>query len=467
MVGGDRSPFVATDRDDLGAQYSAERGLLTHGRLRAACVLGMGFVPVYAVTDYLLYPGFFLPLLELRSMSVALCVGIWMLSQTRVSVRFPDLLGLLLGGGLMLMLCGMPVLLLGYATPYFAGFLLAVFGIALLMPLRLAYCAALTSGLLVLYVLMSVLHGSIDNWAAFGCNTSCVAASIVIALVGLQTEERLRRAEFRARVALEDAYEAKTNLVAALADKSAKLESLNQEMEDLLYVASHDLRAPLINAQGFSRELQVGVEQLRSHNGKAPEVKAALADVDESLQFILTAVARMDVLISSLLNVSRVATRTNPTEQVDLNALVRKLAESFHYQLAEKGITLAIDPLPSVTGDTVRLGQLFGNLIDNAIKYMASRGERRIHVGVRADSSEPRFFVRDTGPGIPKAQHDQVFRLFRRLTNGDCPGEGIGLTMVRKIVEKHGGRIWVESEPPAGTTFWFTLRNAVPTLETR
>jgi hypothetical protein len=194
----------------------------------------MSFVPLYTFTDYLLYPGFFLSLLELRLLSVALCMGILALTWSRAGARFPDLLGFLLGFGLVLMLCGVPVLLLGYDTPYYTGFILATFGIALLLPLRFAYCAVLASGLLVLYVAASVFHGAIDNGTAFACNASCVAASIVIALVGLATEEKLRRAEFRARQALEDAYLAETQLVVELADKTAKLESLKAEMEDML-----------------------------------------------------------------------------------------------------------------------------------------------------------------------------------------------------------------------------------------
>jgi signal transduction histidine kinase len=235
-------------------------------------------------------------------------------------------------------------------------------------------------------------------------------------------------------------------------------------MEDLLYVASHDLRAPLINVQGFSRELQVGLDAVRNGNGKSPETNAALTDLEESLQFILTAVARMDALITSLLNVSRIGTRTNPTEQVDLRRVAQKVAESFHYQLADKAITLEIEPLPAVTGDAVQLGRLLGNLIDNAIKYMGGTPDRRIRVGTCSVDGERRFFVRDNGMGIRKEDHEQIFRLFRRLANGNCSGEGIGLTIVRKIVEKHGGRVWVDSAPEAGTVFWFTLHSAAPAL---
>jgi signal transduction histidine kinase len=107
---------------------------------------------------------------------------------------------------------------------------------------------------------------------------------------------------------------------------------------------------------------------------------------------------------------------------------------------------------------------LFSSLIDNGIKYMGDNRERRIHVAVRAEASERRFFVRDTGPGMGKENQEQIFRLFRRLPNADCSGEGIGLTMARKIVEKHGGRMWVESTPGAGATFWFTLEAPQPTL---
>lgn len=448
-------------------RYEDERRRLTCRRTRTGSLLALAVVPFCALLDYLLYPQLWPALLSLRAFSVLLSVLALVLSNGSIGGRFPYALCHVLCLGLAAANAAAPVLLLGYAVPYYVAFIILILGVALLLPLRLSQVTILIMSLLLLYIIAALLHGHVDNWAAFTCNTFFIGTAISIGLVSMGVGEQLRRREFEGRIALQEAYENKSHLAAVLAEKSAKLESLNREMEDLLYVASHDLRAPLINVQGFSREMQIGLGALRNGNGRSPEANAALADTEESLQFILTAVARMDALITSLLNVSRIVTRTNPTEQVDLQKLAQKVADSFHYQLAEKGIKIEFDPLPAIAGDSVQLGRLFGNLLDNAIKYMGTSPERRIRIGARSAAGECRFFVQDSGPGIRKEDHEQIFRLFRRLANGNgnCPGEGIGLTIVRKIVEKHGGRIWVDSAPGAGSTFWFTLQSAAPALD--
>jgi len=315
--------------------------------------------------------------------------------------------------------------------------------------------------LLAIYVGCALAHGAITGWGEFWTNVSFILTASVVGLVSTRAAAALHRREFRTRTALEDAVRQKTELASALEEKRAQLQLTNQEMEDLLYVASHDLRAPLINVQGFSRELLLAFEGLRRELPATPEARALVTDVNESIQFILTAVARMDGLIGTLLNLSRVATRTNPTEVVPLGAMVDEIIDSFRYQIDQKQITIAINDLPAVIGDPVRLNQAVSNLVDNAIKYMGDRPVRRIEIGARSENGTCTCYVRDSGAGIPKAKHETVFRLFHRLaTGGGVPGEGIGLTMVRKIIEKHGGRVWVEAAPDEGSTFYFTLRPA-------
>jgi signal transduction histidine kinase len=425
----------------------------------------MTIIPLYAGADYVLYRDDFFALLVARLSAIIIGIGGLVAIRSSLGRRFPDAVGLTVLFAFLTAASAIPALLVGYAVSYYVGFIIAVFGMALLLPGAFARRATLGFGVLALYVVPSLLHGAIDNVVLFACNVSFIGAALAFAWVSMEAGERISRREFGARIALEETSSNEKQLVAALAEQTVRLESRNAEMDDLLYVASHDLRAPLINVQGFSRELQMALTQLRSHNGKSPENNAALADIDESLHFILAAVARMDGLITSLLNVSRIGTRTNPTEQVDLQALARRLTESFHTQLAEKRITLEIDPLPTVTGDAGRLEQLFSTLIDNAIKYMGASAERHIQVGARGDNGDRVFFVHDTGPGILKQHQEQIFRLFRRLATGECPGEGVGLSMARRIVEKHGGRIWVDSAPGAGTTLWFSLQKDVPILE--
>lgn len=249
----------------------------------------------------------------------------------------------------------------------------------------------------------------------------------------------------------------------------SQLEAKNREMSDFLYVVSHDLRAPLINLEGFSHSLKGSVDSLdglmaergpRSAGKNAPAAEDTWpelrSEIDESLEFILRSVSKMDLLVKGLIELSRIDTRPQLSEPVDLNRTVDSVVGSLQYVINERGIGIEVDPLPIVRGDPVRLNQVFGNLIDNAIKYMKPEGEAKIHIGCRTNGVGDLFFVNDTGVGIRDEDQSKVFRLFARLAPSDSSGEGLGLTAVRKIVEKNGGRIWVESEVGRGSTFWFT-----------
>ncbi len=259
-----------------------------------------------------------------------------------------------------------------------------------------------------------------------------------------------------------------------LEERSAQLEATNRELSDFLYVASHDLRSPLINLAGFSRALQdsLGALDAAMHdavaggNGSAaaggngqptPQWSALREEIDESLDFILRSVAKMDVLVNALLDLSRIETRPQVKQPIDTAKLVAEILDAFHYQIGRKKITVATGHLPVITGDPVRINQVFSNLIDNAIKYMAPQPAARIDVGCEESGDEQRFFVRDTGPGIRREDRDKIFRLFMRLGGNGVTGDGVGLAAVRKIVEKHGGKVWVDSELGHGSTFWFSL----------
>jgi len=260
-----------------------------------------------------------------------------------------------------------------------------------------------------------------------------------------------------------------------LEERSAQLEATNRELSDFLYVASHDLRSPLINLAGFSRSLQESIgaldaavrEAAPDGNGTAaaaggnghptPQWPALRDEIGEALDFILRSVAKMDVLVNALLDLSRIETRPHVKQPIDTAKLVAEILDAFHYQIAAKQITVVTGHLPVITGDPVRINQVFSNLIDNAIKYMPPHPAARIDVGCEESGAERRFFVRDTGPGIRREDSDKIFRLFMRLGGNGVAGDGIGLATVRKIIEKHGGKVWVDSEFGAGSTFWFSL----------
>jgi signal transduction histidine kinase len=244
-----------------------------------------------------------------------------------------------------------------------------------------------------------------------------------------------------------------------LEHRTAQLQAKNAELNDFLYVVSHDLRAPLINLEGFSRALQDSMTALDQGLADArpaqwPELRR---DIGESLDFIVRSTDKMDFLVQGLLELSRIDSRPNPAQPIDLGRQVAEILDSLQYTIGERGIAVRVDPLPVMIGDPVRISQVFGNLIDNAVKYMKPNGDATIHIGCTERDGHLQFFVRDSGVGIRPEDHARIFRLFSRVGGHAVPGDGMGLTTVKKIVEKQGGRIWVESALGQGSTFWFTL----------
>jgi signal transduction histidine kinase len=256
--------------------------------------------------------------------------------------------------------------------------------------------------------------------------------------------------------------------------QATEVERKNAELRDLFYVLSHDLRAPLINMAGFAHELETAIGTLDDAGRLHPDGNADLPalnaqswseqkhDIEESLGFIRGNIAKMDQLVSGLLGLSRIENRPAKFERLDLGQMVRGICDAFHFQIAERQIDLRIGALPVVVGDAVSLNQVFSNLIDNAIKYMKPTGPARIDIECEARDDHYLFRVRDTGTGIRADDREKIFRLFTRLGHQAVTGDGLGLTVVRKIIEKHGGAIWVESAVGAGSTFCFTLPRGAP-----
>jgi len=276
-----------------------------------------------------------------------------------------------------------------------------------------------------------------------------------------------RFAQFLADAELRRLNEEKTR-------QAAELEAKNAELRDLFYALSHDLRAPLINLAGFTHELEAALCALNDVDGSPtadagdrPTTRAhardeGKRDIDESLGFIRHNIAKMDQLVRGLLELSRIENQPVKVEQLDLNKMVQDVLDAFHFQIAERQIELHVGILPVVVGDAVRLNQVFSNLIDNAIKYMKPTGAARIDIECEAQSDSYLFRVRDTGLGVRADDRERIFRLFTRLGHQAVAGDGLGLTVVKKIVEKHGGTIWVESEIGQGATFCFTLPRLGP-----
>jgi PAS domain S-box-containing protein len=251
----------------------------------------------------------------------------------------------------------------------------------------------------------------------------------------------------------------------------AELERKNKELESLVYVASHDLRAPLVNIQGFGQRLGRDCAELatlseaaaaRAAECDAPEAAEAARQAAEvarervprSLEFIRTSGAKMDKLISGLLRLSRTGRVELIKERLDMARLLGEVVKAEQYQAEKAGASIEIGALPPCVGDGEQIGQVFSNLIDNAIKYRSPDRPLRVSVSGEAAGGESRYVVEDNGIGIAPEHLEKVWELFYRLDPADSAGgEGLGLSLVRRIVDRHGGRALAESVPGEGSRF--------------
>lgn len=226
----------------------------------------------------------------------------------------------------------------------------------------------------------------------------------------------------------------------------------NVELDSFAYVASHDLKEPLRGLHNYAHFLIEDYGDQLDANGKA------------KLETLVRLTQRMEALIDSLLHYSRVGRAELIRIEVDLNAELADVINLLDPRMRESNVKLQVpQPLPRVRADQARLREVFGNLITNAMKYN-DKPNKVVEVGyesiVNSDGQESFvFYVRDNGIGVPEEHHDTIFRIFKRLHSRDEYGGGVGagLTIVKKIIERHGGTIWLNSQLGEGTTFWFTL----------
>lgn len=230
-----------------------------------------------------------------------------------------------------------------------------------------------------------------------------------------------------------------------LAQQSLELERSNTELAQFAHVVSHDLQEPLRMVTSYLNLLEHRYQaQLDS-------------DAQEFIAYAIDGAERMRNLINDLLQYSRLNTRAKPFERIDSNTVLKQVLDNLKVVIEDNQAVITHDPLPTVMSDEVQLRQLFQNLISNALKFRADAAPQ-IHISAQAQAGEWLFSISDNGIGLDTKQAGRIFEIFQRLHNREeYSGTGMGLAICKKIVERHGGRIWVESQPGRGATFYFTL----------
>ena len=304
-------------------------------------------------------------------------------------------------------------------------------------------------------------------------------SGLVIALAGVAIflVRRSSRARDDAETQLRDNN---LNLETTVDERTADLREANDEIQRFAYIVSHDLRSPLVNIMGFTSELEelrddifkriAALARAQSDAPPAPDNATDTAelvlegadkqlseDFSEALGFIKSSIAKMDRLISAILNLTREGRREFEPVRIDTCELIEGIVATVAHQAAEAEAQIRIAPLPNIVSDRLALEQIFSNLIDNALKYLKQGAPGDISVRGRTKLGFAIFEISDDGRGIDPKDHQRIFDLFRRAGAQDRPGQGIGLAHVRTLVRRLGGTISVASELHHGSTFTITL----------
>lgn len=239
----------------------------------------------------------------------------------------------------------------------------------------------------------------------------------------------------------------------------------NKELEEIIHATSHDLRSPLISVIGFSKNLEKNFQDISSiiENDKSSVqleemLTPIISDISESIRYVRSSALNMESLLTGLSKVLRIGYVALEKKQLDMNMLISDIKNVIEFQIEEAGAVLEISELPPCFGDQNQIHQLFSNLIGNALKYLDPGRPGVIRVsGFKDESNQSVYCVEDNGMGISPNNHEKIFRLFHQIEPAKSEGQGLGLTIVRRIVDRHNGNIWLESIPGKGSRFFVSL----------
>ncbi|MBT7080411.1 MAG: PAS domain S-box protein [Chloroflexi bacterium] len=302
-------------------------------------------------------------------------------------------------------------------------------------------------------IITEVLQSGVKSDVEVDCDSSILALTFApvsdldqVNVYGLDITER-RRAEQQREKLL------------------TQLESKTKELEQIIYVSSHDLRSPLVNIRGFAGELENslnGVRRILNETGIPSVVRESFNtvvdnDISGSIKYINSSVYKMDSLLSGLLKLSRLGRAAMHLIRIDMNDLISLVTQSFEYKIKEYGITLELEDLLLCYGDRVQINQVFSNLIDNAIKFRDPNRSAIIRISSSQSGEHIVYCVEDNGVGIMPEYQTKIFEIFHQLNPKQSEGDGLGLTIVQRIVDRHGGRVWLEPAIDQGSKFCVSL----------
>jgi len=243
------------------------------------------------------------------------------------------------------------------------------------------------------------------------------------------------------------------------------LELKNKELESIIYVASHDLKSPLLNIQGFCNEMSVNCQSLKEllvgENITSDMIKKAgelvKTKIPDSMSYIIGSASKIDMVLAGLLRLSRLGRASMEFEMIDMDEMISGIIDSMKYQMKKDAVDFEIKPLPPCKGDKTQLNQVFSNLIGNAIKFLDKSVPPEIKISGYNDNNQVVYSIMDNGIGIDKRHHDIIFEVFYRLDPDNTNGDGLGLAIVKRILDRHNAKIWLESDLGKGSTFYVSL----------
>jgi PAS domain S-box-containing protein len=265
----------------------------------------------------------------------------------------------------------------------------------------------------------------------------------------------------------------RTDITARKADEvelqqfAADLAEKNKELETIVYTVSHDLRSPLVNVQGFGKQLNRACDKIRAalaaaeaagNPVPAAELKAPIdTAIPQALRFINAGVNKMEMLLAGLLRYSRLGRVVLTPQPLDMNIMLADILAATRFQINEAGADVQVGTLPGCIGDREHTSQVFANLLDNALKYRSPDRSLRVTLSGRVEGDQSIYAVEDNGIGIAAEHQAKAFEIFHRLNPDETVGEGLGLTIAQRVLERQKGRIWVESREGVGSTFFVSL----------